>query len=96
MILCCKLKNGLSKLVTKSQVATKSRLHCIHMHENKYQNIYWFFLSITEDGSSDILLNKGDTVIVIGNSQRRGYLVVEKHNHTIHVPFQYLELKRPI
>ena len=56
----------------------------------------YYSLSITEDGSSDILLNKGDTVIVIGNSQRRGYLVVEKHNHTIHVPFQYLELKRPI
>lgn len=50
----------------------------------------------TEDGSSEILLNKGETVIVIGNSQRRGHLVVEKHNHTIHVPFQYLELKRPI
>merc|ERR1712008_555824 len=53
-------------------------------------------IAFPEDGSSDILLNKGDTVIVIGNSQRRGYLVVEKHNHTIHVPFQYLELKRPI
>jgi len=53
-------------------------------------------IAFPEDGSSDVFLNKGDTVIVIGNSQRRGYLVVEKHNHTIHVPFQYLELKRPI
>ena len=28
MILCSKLKNGLWKIVTKSQVVTKSRLHC--------------------------------------------------------------------
>ena len=33
MILCCKLKNGLCKIVTKSRVVTefnvtKSRLHC--------------------------------------------------------------------
>ena len=33
-------------------------------------------------------------MIVIGNSQRRGYLVVEKHNHTMHVPHYYMELKR--
>ena len=29
IILCSKLKNGLCKIVTKSQVVTKSRLHCI-------------------------------------------------------------------
>jgi len=52
--------------------------------------------SFPEDESSEVFLTKGDSVIVIGNSQRRGYLVVEKQNHTIHVPFQYLELKRPI
>jgi len=52
--------------------------------------------SFPEEESSEVFLNKGDSVIVIGNSHRRGYLVVEKHNHTVHVPFQYLELKRPI
>ena len=37
MILCSKLKNGLWKLFSKSQVVakfnvTKSRMHCIQMH----------------------------------------------------------------
>merc|ERR1712004_807999 len=44
--------------------------------------------------AADVFLNRGETVIVIGNSQRRGYLVVEKHNHTMHVPHYYMELKR--
>lgn len=52
--------------------------------------------SFPEDGSGDILLLKGETVIVIGNSPRRGHLVVERHNHTIHVPYKYLEIKQPI
>lgn len=60
------------------------------------KNLFLLCFFSVEDGSSEILLNKGETVIVIGNSQRRGHLVVEKHNHTIHVPFQYLEMKRPI
>ena len=61
----------------------------------KYELSIHFF-NLSEDGSSEILLNKGETVIVIGNSQRRGFLVVEKHNHTIHVPFHFLEFKRPV
>ena len=40
MILCSKLKNGLWKIVTKSQVVTKfnvtkSRLHCTHVMVTK-------------------------------------------------------------
>jgi dachs protein len=50
---------------------------------------------LTEDGSSnELYLHKGETVIVIGNSPRRGHLVVEKRNHTIHIPFHCLELKQ--
>ena len=53
----------------------------------------FIFFSLDE-GTADVILMKGEPVIVIGNSPRRGHLVVEKQNHTIHIPFQYLELKR--
>ena len=60
---------------------------CVHIqYENK-------FFSFIEEGTSDIALMKGETVIVIGNSPRRGYLVVEKRNHTIHVPYMLLAMK---
>lgn len=37
---------------------------------------------------------KGDTVLVVEASSKRGHLVVEHGNHNlIHVPFQFLELK---
>jgi len=49
--------------------------------------------SFSEEGTTDIALMKGETVIVIGNSPRRGYLVVEKRNHTIHVPYLLLAMK---
>merc|ERR1712141_475509 len=50
--------------------------------------------SFSDEGtSSDVVLMKGETVIVIGNSPRRGYLIVEKRNHTIHVPYTLLALK---
>jgi len=38
------------------------------------------------------LLKKGENVVVVGASTKRGHLVVEKNNSAIHVPFQYLEL----
>jgi len=53
-------------------------------------------MSYPESGSSDTILLKGEPVVVIGASPRRGHLVVEKKNHTIHVPFQYLELRTSI
>ncbi|XP_075226131.1 unconventional myosin-IXb-like dachs [Lycorma delicatula] len=46
-----------------------------------------------EDGSGEVTLLKGDTVVVVGASPRRGYLIVEHSNHNLHVPFQFLELK---
>jgi len=49
--------------------------------------------SFSDEGTSDVVLMKGETVIVIGSSPRRGYLVVEKRNHTIHVPYTLLALK---
>ena len=39
------------------------------------------------------MLRAGENVTVIGASTRRGHLVVERNNHTIHVPFQFLELR---
>ena len=67
---------------------------------SKLHNIFHWYSSIFLDESCNnqtdgqVFLNRGETVIVIGNSQRRGYLVVEKHNHTMHVPHYYMELKR--
>ena len=46
-----------------------------------------------EFGYADVQLLKGETVVVIGHSSRKGYLVVERNNHTLHVPYQYLQLK---
>ncbi|XP_069688106.1 myosin-I heavy chain isoform X2 [Periplaneta americana] len=46
-----------------------------------------------EDASGDVVLLKGETVLVVGASQRRGHLVVEHNNVSLHVPFQFLELK---
>ena len=54
----------------------------------------FFYLFLIDEGTAEVILMKGEPVIVIGNSPRRGHLVVEKQNHTIHIPFQYLELKR--
>ncbi|XP_003739021.1 unconventional myosin-IXa [Galendromus occidentalis] len=47
------------------------------------------------DGSNAKLL-KGDTVMVIASSQKRGHLVVEFRGQTCHVPYQFLELKPEI
>lgn len=44
------------------------------------------------DGSGTKLL-RGETVMVIASSQKRGSLVVECRGQTFHVPYQYLELK---
>ncbi|RZF39453.1 hypothetical protein LSTR_LSTR000974 [Laodelphax striatellus] len=46
-----------------------------------------------EDGSGEVTLLKGDTVVVVGASPQRGFLVVEHSSHSLHVPYQYLELK---
>lgn len=51
---------------------------------------------ISEDigNGADPTLMKGDTVVVVGASNKRGHLVVEHSNHNLlHVPFQFLELK---
>ena len=39
------------------------------------------------------MLRQGENVVVIGASQLRGHLVVERNNHTLHVPYHYLELR---
>ena len=54
------------------------------------------FCFISEDASNetDTTLMKGDTVVVIGASNKRGHLIVEHSNHNlIHVPFQFLEFQ---
>ncbi|XP_065342455.1 unconventional myosin-IXb isoform X1 [Cloeon dipterum] len=51
-------------------------------------------MAFPEDGGVDnVVLPKGESVVVVGASHRRGHLVVEHSNCTLHVPFQYLELK---
>ncbi|XP_059474845.1 unconventional myosin-IXa isoform X2 [Neocloeon triangulifer] len=51
-------------------------------------------MAFPEDGSvENVVLLKGETVLVVGASPRRGHLLVEHSNCTLHVPFQYLELK---
>ena len=52
-------------------------------------------LSLTPNFTSDeeMILQAGESVLVLGASTRRGHLVVERNNHTIHVPYQYLELR---
>lgn len=49
-------------------------------------------MTFPEDGSGEVLL-KGEKVLVVGASHRRGHLVVEHKSATLHVPFQFLELK---
>ena len=46
-----------------------------------------------ETGGSEVLLRQGENVVVLGASTKRGHLVVERNNHTIHVPHHYLELR---
>ncbi|RWS31912.1 unconventional myosin-IXb-like protein [Leptotrombidium deliense] len=45
-----------------------------------------------EEGHAEVQLRKGETVVVLGASQKRGHLLVEHNEVTLHVPFQYLEL----
>ncbi|XP_039312629.1 unconventional myosin-IXa isoform X1 [Solenopsis invicta] len=46
-----------------------------------------------EEGEGEVALLKGETVLVVGASPRRGHLVVEHNNTTLHVPYQFMELK---
>lgn len=52
-------------------------------------------MSFPEDNSAEgPVLLKGESVLVVGASTRRGHLVVEHKHCTLHVPFQFLELKQ--
>ncbi|XP_044580374.1 unconventional myosin-IXb isoform X2 [Cotesia glomerata] len=46
-----------------------------------------------EEGEGEVVLLKGETVLVIGASPRRGHLLVDHNNTTLHVPYQFMELK---
>ncbi|XP_014228252.2 unconventional myosin-IXb [Trichogramma pretiosum] len=46
-----------------------------------------------EEGEGEVVLLKGETVLVIGASQHRGHLLVEYNNATLSVPYQFMELK---
>jgi hypothetical protein len=66
----------------------------MYLSNHKYMflmNCHSFISS--EDASGEVVLLKGETVLVVGASQRRGHLVVEHKNVSLHVPFQFLELK---
>ncbi|KAJ8969728.1 hypothetical protein NQ317_003327 [Molorchus minor] len=54
-------------------------------------------MSYPEDNNGDgPILPKGETVLVVGASHRRGHLIVEHKHCTLHVPFQFLELKQSV
>ncbi|XP_018563554.1 unconventional myosin-IXa isoform X2 [Anoplophora glabripennis] len=54
-------------------------------------------MSYPEDNNGDgPVLLKGETVLVVGASHRRGHLIVEHKHCTLHVPFQFLELKQGV
>lgn len=54
-------------------------------------------MTYPEDGGGDgVVLHKGETVLVVGASPKRGHLIVEHKHCTLHVPFQYLELKQSV
>lgn len=54
-------------------------------------------MTYPEDSSGEgTVLLKGETVLVVGASHRRGHLIVEHKHCTVHVPFQYLELKQSV
>ncbi|XP_074028555.1 unconventional myosin-IXb-like dachs isoform X2 [Leptinotarsa decemlineata] len=54
-------------------------------------------MSYPEDGKVEgQVLIKGETVLVVGASHRRGHLIVEHKSYTFHVPFQFLELKQSV
>ncbi|XP_046742068.1 unconventional myosin-IXAa isoform X2 [Diprion similis] len=46
-----------------------------------------------EGGDGEVALLKGETVLVVGASPRRGHLLVEHNGATLHVPYQFMELK---
>lgn len=50
-------------------------------------------LFFPEEGEGEVVLLKGETVLVVGASPRRGHLLVEHNNTTLHVPYQFMELK---
>lgn len=41
-------------------------------------------------------LRKGEQVICVGASHRRGHLIVQQKGFTFHVPFQYMELIKSV
>jgi dachs protein len=47
----------------------------------------------TDDGTGrDQQLLKGETVLVVGASTKRGHLLVERNSAQLNVPYQYMEL----
>ncbi|XP_047737603.1 myosin-A [Hyalella azteca] len=52
-------------------------------------------MAFTEDGGGDAVLVKGDVVMVVGASHRRGHVMVEYQGISVHVPYQYLEAPQP-
>ena len=49
-----------------------------------------------EGPQGEFKLAEGVQIKVLGVSQNRGYLMVDHHGSTIHVPFQYTELQNPM
>ncbi|XP_064106085.1 unconventional myosin-IXb-like isoform X2 [Macrobrachium nipponense] len=62
-------------------------------HKMGYPQTRLMKMNFPEDGGGETVLMKGESVVVIGASPRRGHLLVDHQGHSVHVPFQYMELK---
>ncbi|XP_063587287.1 unconventional myosin-IXb-like [Penaeus indicus] len=63
-------------------------------HKMGYPQTRVMKMNFPEDGGgAETVLLKGESVLVVGASPRRGHLLVEHQGHSVHVPFQYMELK---
>ncbi|XP_045609513.1 unconventional myosin-Vb-like [Procambarus clarkii] len=62
-------------------------------HKMGYPQTRLMKRNFPDEGGSDTVLLKGESVVVAGASPRRGHLLVEHQGHSFHVPFQYMELK---
>ena len=81
----------------KIRVLIEFSVHSPWIHRTAH---FWFcfpntggVIVLSEEGEGEVVLLKGEMVLVVGASPRRGHLLVEHNNTTLHVPYQFMELK---
>ncbi|GAB6022561.1 Myosin 10A, isoform D, variant 2 [Chamberlinius hualienensis] len=50
-------------------------------------------MNYTDESNPEVHLLKGDVVMVVGTSPKRGHLIVEHKSFNVHVPYQFMEIK---